>query len=100
MLSVLATPYVPFLAVDNYSSSNQLSIVKRVEHDLLMLFYYQRLFISGLDGRQYVEETDMYDKFESNFDRISIRLMSTKNIFENKSGLVKNLENHEVLKCL
>ena len=40
----------------------------------------------------------MYDKFESNFDRISIRLMSTKNIFENKRGLVKNLENHEVPK--
>ena len=42
----------------------------------------------------------MYVTFESNFDRISIRLMSTKNIFENKSGLVKNLENHEVLMCL
>ena len=42
----------------------------------------------------------MYDKFESNFDRISIRLMSTKYIFENKTGLVKNLENHEVLNCL
>ena len=38
MLSVLATPYVPFLAVDNYSSSNQLSIVKRLEHDLLLFF--------------------------------------------------------------
>ena len=34
----------------------------------------------------------MYDKFESNCDRISIRLMSTKNIFQNKISLVKNLK--------
>ena len=66
----------------------------------IIIIINQRLFISGLDGRQCVEETDMYDKFESNFDAISMSLMSTKNIFENKRGLDKNLENHEVLKCL
>ena len=38
MLSVLATPY-PSWPVDNYSSSNQLSIVKRLEHDLLLFFF-------------------------------------------------------------